>query len=89
MVLPVPLQIGDIVEVVDQDVVLLDFAGGHGRDDDGVRVEVAVVGDGRGQRDVMPDRLQQTARLVGAGGGGELRGTGALINFKAAEGAAR
>ena len=47
-----------VVEIVDQHVVLLDLAGGDRRHDDGVGVEVAVVGHRRGQGDVAMDRAE-------------------------------
>jgi hypothetical protein len=56
------LEVRQVVEIVDQHVALVDFARCRRRDDDGVGVEVAVVGDRRGQRRVMAQALENAVR---------------------------
>ena len=53
------LQVGDVVEIVDQHVVLLDLAGRDRRHHDRVGIEVAIVRHRRGQGDVPMDGFQE------------------------------
>ena len=63
------LQVGKVVEVVDQDIVLDDLAGRNRCNDDRVGIEITVVGHGGGQRHVAMHGFEKAGRcLVGKGG---------------------
>src|SRR5208282_5897868 len=59
------LQIAGVVEVGDEHVVLLERSGGHRRDDDRIRVLVAVFGNGRSQDRLPMDAVEEARRLSG------------------------
>jgi hypothetical protein len=63
MVLPRPWRVVAVVEVVDQHVAGLDLAGGDGRDDDRIRVLIAVRRHRGGGQAVAANVVEEALRL--------------------------
>ena len=57
------LKIGNIIEIIDQDIVFFDHAATDRRHHDCVWIEVAIIGNGRGQGLVLVDGFEKTSWL--------------------------
>ena len=66
---PRPLQVRQIVEIVHEDIAALDSPGRNRGDNDGVRIQVAIVRDGGRTGDVPMNRFQETLGFAGLHGG--------------------